>query len=81
MARKKDPNAMTDHDLLIKINAMLIDILEDRKKVNTALFGEDGTDGMVGWIKTLKTQMVYVFLVGSAIVGALSWLVAAHVKF
>jgi hypothetical protein len=70
----------TDHDLLISINTMMTDHIEDIKKLNTAMFGEDGTDGIAGWVRELRTKFIYILIVGSGIISVLAWLVVLHVK-
>ena len=69
-----------DHDTLIRVEELLKTSIEDRERLNKALFGEDGTDGIVSWLHTIKTQMIYVFIVGSGIIGVLTWLVLLHVR-
>jgi hypothetical protein len=70
----------TDHELLLHVELMMQESIEDRKRLNRAMFGDDGTNGVVGWVQQLKTQMAYVLIVGSGIVGAIGWLVVLHVK-
>jgi len=70
----------TDHDSIIRIETMLIDHVEDLKKMNTAMFGDDGMDGLVGWVQELKSKMIYIFIVGGGIISALVWLVLLHVR-
>jgi hypothetical protein len=69
-----------DHDLLISINTMMTDHIEDIKKLNAAIFGPDGTDGIAGWVNELRTKFVYILLVGGGIISVLAWLVVLHVK-
>ena len=70
----------TDHDLLIENNLLLKEHIDDIKKLNTIMVGEDGLDGLIGWVQTLRTQIIYILVVGSSLVGVITWLVVLHIK-
>ena len=79
MAPRK-PIDQSDHDLLVSIKAMVEDLKLDTKDMKTALYGESGTNGIVGWFHELRTRVVYIIVVLGGLVTAVTYLVVIHIK-
>jgi hypothetical protein len=78
MAPRK-PIDQSDHDLLIEIRTMQAEIAKDVADLNTAMYGADKKNGLIGWVQGLNTKVKLMFSALMGVISVLGWLVALHV--